>query len=107
MPSVLENELSLQEIKTNEFNNVGASETIYFNVEVPEPFPTAPVAAASIATVAVVRCWTAGVLQETQALSRITLQSSVYVVISNLFPKEKKKGEVARETSPLGVRFKS
>jgi hypothetical protein len=33
--------------------HVGASETVYFNVEVPEPFPTVPVAT-SVATVAVV-----------------------------------------------------
>jgi hypothetical protein len=38
----------------DEFGNSGASETVYFNVEVPEPFPTAPVAAASVVTVAVV-----------------------------------------------------
>jgi parallel beta-helix repeat protein len=36
------------------FGNEGASETITFNVEVPEPFPTALVVAASIATVSVV-----------------------------------------------------
>jgi hypothetical protein len=35
------------------FGNEGASETITFNVEVPEPFPTALVVAASVATVAV------------------------------------------------------
>jgi N-acetylneuraminic acid mutarotase len=39
----------------DEFENTGASETISFNVEVPEPFPTVPVAAASVAcTVAAV-----------------------------------------------------
>jgi len=31
----------------------GVSETIAFNIEVAEPFPTMPVAAASVATVAV------------------------------------------------------
>jgi N-acetylneuraminic acid mutarotase len=36
------------------FGNEGASETITFNVEVPEPFPVVPVVAASLATVAVV-----------------------------------------------------
>ena len=36
----------------DEFENVGASETITFNVQ--EPFPAVPVAAASVATVAVV-----------------------------------------------------
>jgi hypothetical protein len=36
----------------DEFENTGASETIIFNIQ--EPFPIAPVAAASIATVAVV-----------------------------------------------------
>ena len=36
------------------FRNEGASETITFNVEVPEPFPTTLVAAASIAAVVVV-----------------------------------------------------
>jgi hypothetical protein len=38
----------------DDFDNVGTSETIYFTVEVPEPFPTTSVAVASIATVAVV-----------------------------------------------------
>jgi parallel beta-helix repeat protein len=38
----------------DEFDNAGASETINFNVEVPGPFPAAPVAAASIATVVLV-----------------------------------------------------
>jgi hypothetical protein len=38
----------------DEFDNVGASETITFNVEVLEPFPTTLVAAASVAAVAVV-----------------------------------------------------
>jgi hypothetical protein len=33
---------------------MGASETIYFNVEVPEPFPIALIATASAATLAVV-----------------------------------------------------
>jgi N-acetylneuraminic acid mutarotase len=36
------------------FGNKGASETIYFSVEVSEPFPIAPVAAASAATLAVI-----------------------------------------------------
>jgi N-acetylneuraminic acid mutarotase len=36
------------------FGNMGASETIYFNVGVPEPFPTALVAAASGASVAII-----------------------------------------------------
>jgi len=30
----------------DEFGNTGASETVYFNVDVPEPFPTTPVAQA-------------------------------------------------------------
>jgi multisubunit Na+/H+ antiporter MnhC subunit len=34
--------------------NAGASETIYFNIEMPEPFPTALVIAASIASMAVI-----------------------------------------------------
>jgi parallel beta-helix repeat protein len=37
----------------DEFDNIGASETIYFSVEVPEPFPTTLVVA-SVITVAVV-----------------------------------------------------
>jgi hypothetical protein len=36
------------------FGNEGASETITFTVEVPEPFPTTLVVATSIATVAMV-----------------------------------------------------
>jgi hypothetical protein len=39
---------------TDAFGNTGASQIIYFSVEVPEPFPIAPVAAASAATIAVV-----------------------------------------------------
>jgi hypothetical protein len=39
---------------TDEGGNVGASETIYFEVDVPEPFPTALAAAASVATAVVV-----------------------------------------------------
>jgi hypothetical protein len=39
---------------TDEFGNTGASKMIYFNLEVPEPFPTALVGAASVAVVAVV-----------------------------------------------------
>ncbi len=35
------------------YGNMGASETVTFTVAVPEPFPTAPVAAASVATIAV------------------------------------------------------
>jgi hypothetical protein len=38
---------------TDEAGNIGASETMYFSVEVPEPFPAAP-AAASAASVAVI-----------------------------------------------------
>ncbi len=38
---------------TDEAGNTGASETMYFSVDAPEPFPTTPVAAASAATVAV------------------------------------------------------
>jgi parallel beta-helix repeat protein len=38
----------------DEFENMGASETIYFSVEVPEPFPTLQVVAVSVAIVAVV-----------------------------------------------------
>jgi parallel beta-helix repeat protein len=38
----------------DEFNNVGASETINFNVEVPKPFPAAPVTAVSVAIVILV-----------------------------------------------------
>jgi parallel beta-helix repeat protein len=37
---------------TDKFGNTGASEIVYFNVEVPEPFPTIPAATASIATIA-------------------------------------------------------
>jgi N-acetylneuraminic acid mutarotase len=36
------------------FGNMGASETVYFSIDAPEPFPTAPVATASVATVSVV-----------------------------------------------------
>lgn len=39
---------------TDEAGNMGASETVYFSVEVPEPFPTTLVAIVSVATVAVV-----------------------------------------------------
>jgi hypothetical protein len=39
---------------TDSAGNTGASETISFSVEVPEPFPVAPVAAASVATIAAV-----------------------------------------------------
>jgi hypothetical protein len=39
---------------TDEAGNTGASETIYFNVEVPEPFPITLVALASVATVATI-----------------------------------------------------
>jgi hypothetical protein len=39
---------------TDEFGNIGASETVYFSVEVPEPFPTLQVVAVSVAIVAVV-----------------------------------------------------
>jgi len=38
----------------DEAGNTGASETLFFNVEVPEPFPVVPVAAASIAVVVAV-----------------------------------------------------
>jgi hypothetical protein len=38
----------------DEFDNTGASETIIFTVDVPEPFQIAPVATASIATIAAV-----------------------------------------------------
>jgi len=34
--------------------NIGTTETVHFSVEVPEPFPTVPVAAATVAVVAVV-----------------------------------------------------
>jgi N-acetylneuraminic acid mutarotase len=36
---------------TDQFGNTGASETIYFHIDVPEPFPTAAVAAASVIVV--------------------------------------------------------
>jgi hypothetical protein len=36
------------------FENMGNSETIYFTVDVPEPFPTAPVAASGISAVVLV-----------------------------------------------------
>jgi hypothetical protein len=39
---------------TDEAGNMGASETIYFTVAVPEPFPTSLVAVTSVATVIVV-----------------------------------------------------
>ena len=39
---------------TDELGNTGASEIVYFRVEVPEPFPTTPVAAASAASVIVI-----------------------------------------------------
>jgi hypothetical protein len=39
---------------TDRSGNIGTSETVYFTVEVPEPFPVVPVTAASAATVAVV-----------------------------------------------------
>jgi hypothetical protein len=39
---------------TDSAGNTGASETISFSIDVPEPFPTAPVAATSIAIVAAV-----------------------------------------------------
>ena len=32
---------------TDQYGNTGASETVYFTVEVPEPFPAVPIAAAS------------------------------------------------------------
>jgi ribosomal protein S8 len=38
----------------DEFGNMGVSETVCFTIAAPEPFPVAPVAAASAATVAVV-----------------------------------------------------
>jgi N-acetylneuraminic acid mutarotase len=38
----------------DEFENIGASETIYFTIDAPEPFPTIPVAVASVAAVIVV-----------------------------------------------------
>jgi hypothetical protein len=38
----------------DDFDNVGTSETIYFTVEVPEPFPTLQIVAVSVAVVAVV-----------------------------------------------------
>jgi parallel beta-helix repeat protein len=38
---------------TDKFGNTGASKIVYFNVEVPEPFPTIPAATASAATIAV------------------------------------------------------
>jgi hypothetical protein len=38
----------------DEFENIGASETIYFTIEEPAPFPTIPVAVASVAAVVVV-----------------------------------------------------
>jgi len=34
---------------TDEFENTGASETVYFNIDVPEPFSTAPVAVGAVA----------------------------------------------------------
>jgi hypothetical protein len=39
---------------TDETGNTGASETLFFNVEAPEPFPVAPVAAVALVTVAAV-----------------------------------------------------
>ena len=39
---------------TDEFGNTGASQIIYFSVEVPEPFPTALVATASGTALAIV-----------------------------------------------------
>ena len=39
---------------TDTFGNEGASETVNFTLEVPEPFPTTLVAAASVATVAII-----------------------------------------------------
>jgi hypothetical protein len=38
---------------TDEAGNTGASETIYFSVEVPEPFPISTIAAVSVAIIAV------------------------------------------------------
>jgi hypothetical protein len=38
---------------TGKFGNTAASDTIHFNIDVPEPFPTAPVAA-GVTSVAVV-----------------------------------------------------
>ena len=38
---------------TDEAGNTGASETVYFSVEVPEPFPISTIAAVSVAIVAV------------------------------------------------------
>lgn len=38
----------------DEFENTGTSETVYFSVNVPEPFPTLPVLAASVAALVVV-----------------------------------------------------
>jgi N-acetylneuraminic acid mutarotase len=39
---------------SDKFENIGTSEMITFNIEIPEPFPVASVAVASVATVAVV-----------------------------------------------------
>jgi hypothetical protein len=38
----------------DEFDNTGASETIIFTVDVPEPFPVVPVAAASVASAGII-----------------------------------------------------
>jgi hypothetical protein len=38
----------------NEAGNIGASETTYFNIEVPEPFPIVPVVVVSVAVVAII-----------------------------------------------------
>ena len=54
LTNLTDGEHSLTVYATDEAGNTGASETIYFNVEVPEPFPTVPVAAASVAAVVVV-----------------------------------------------------
>ena len=44
----------------------GTSETITFTITKPESFPTVPVAAVSVAVVALVVYWSVGFLQETQ-----------------------------------------
>jgi hypothetical protein len=39
---------------TDTAGNIGSSETMYFTVDVPEPFPTVPVATASVVAAVVV-----------------------------------------------------
>jgi hypothetical protein len=51
---LLDGEHDLTLFAIDSAGNIGSSETLYFTVDVPEPFPVALVAAASVAAVVVV-----------------------------------------------------